>query len=86
LTKRNIQNGFEVLNEIQAVLDSGEKNQEARLLDLTNKFFTIIPQDFGEERPQPIGMSLPLLECVECEEPRGARASNSWLTSCPLCV
>jgi len=54
LTKRNIQNGFEVLNEIQAVLDSGEKNQEARLLDLTNKFFTIIPQDFGEERPQPI--------------------------------
>lgn len=58
MTKRNIQNGFEVLNEIQAVLDSGEKNQEARLLDLTNKFFTIIPQDFGEERPQPIGMLL----------------------------
>lgn len=55
LTKRNIQNGYEVLNEIQAVLDGNDTNKEAKLLDLTNKFFTIIPQDFGEERPQPIG-------------------------------
>lgn len=58
LTKRNIQTGYQVLNEIQAVLDSSDSNKEAKLLDLTNKFFTIIPQDFGEERPQPIGSPL----------------------------
>jgi len=54
LTKRNIQNGYEVLNEIQAVLEGNHPNKESKLLDLTNKFFTIIPQDFGEERPKPV--------------------------------
>lgn len=55
LTKRNIQNGYQVLNDIQTVLDSNDTDKEAKLLDLTNKFFTIIPQDFGDERPKPIG-------------------------------
>jgi len=59
LTKRNIQNGYEVLNEIQAVLEGNHPNKESKLLDLTNKFFTIIPQDFGEERPKPIGTLWP---------------------------
>eukprot|EP01029_Cantina_marsupialis_P010698 TRINITY_DN242_c1_g1_i1.p1 TRINITY_DN242_c1_g1~~TRINITY_DN242_c1_g1_i1.p1 ORF type:complete len:1451 (+),score=678.48 TRINITY_DN242_c1_g1_i1:158-4510(+) len=50
LTKRHIKSAFEVLNEISAVLDGtsdDNRNPAQVLLELSNKFYTIIPHDFG---------------------------------------
>ncbi|XP_051996539.1 protein mono-ADP-ribosyltransferase PARP3-like [Xyrauchen texanus] len=48
LSKQQIAKGFEVLEEIEAAIKRGEQN---KLEDLTNKFFTIIPHNFGRNRP-----------------------------------
>ncbi|CAF0931863.1 unnamed protein product [Brachionus calyciflorus] len=53
LSKTQIAKGFEVLEEIEIVLKS-KKSSNAKLNDLANKFYTIIPQDFGRQRPPPI--------------------------------
>ncbi|XP_072266041.1 poly [ADP-ribose] polymerase 1 [Pyxicephalus adspersus] len=56
LSKRQIQSAYSILNEVQqAVSDSAP---EARLLDLSNRFYTLIPHDFGMKKP-------PLLDNVE---------------------
>ncbi len=40
-------------SEIQDTLDKRTqgKNVDAKLLELTNKFYTIIPHDFGHKKP-----------------------------------
>ncbi|XP_040286523.1 poly [ADP-ribose] polymerase 1 [Bufo bufo] len=49
LSKRQIQSAYSILNEVQqAVSDSGT---EAKLLDLSNRFYTLIPHDFGMKKP-----------------------------------
>eukprot|EP01099_Mayorella_cantabrigiensis_P002446 TRINITY_DN2071_c0_g1_i1.p1 TRINITY_DN2071_c0_g1~~TRINITY_DN2071_c0_g1_i1.p1 ORF type:complete len:669 (+),score=180.31 TRINITY_DN2071_c0_g1_i1:1060-3066(+) len=50
LSKRHIQNGYEALKDIESVLadDSmDERKRKNELLSLTNKFYTLIPHDFG---------------------------------------
>lgn len=48
LSKLQIAKGFEALEEIEAAIKNGQRN---KLEDLTSKFFTIIPHNFGRNRP-----------------------------------
>ncbi|KAM9316020.1 poly [ADP-ribose] polymerase 1 isoform 3-T3 [Gastrophryne carolinensis] len=56
LSKRQIQSAYSILNEVQQAVS--ENAAEARLLDLSNRFYTLIPHDFGMKKP-------PLLDNVE---------------------
>lgn len=49
LSRKHIESGYGVLTEIQEAIKA-EPVSEGRLLALSNKFFTIIPHDFGRER------------------------------------
>uniref|UniRef100_A0A672QQG8 Poly [ADP-ribose] polymerase n=1 Tax=Sinocyclocheilus grahami TaxID=75366 RepID=A0A672QQG8_SINGR len=49
LSKRQIQSAYSLLSEVQqAVADSAA---EALILDLSNRFYTLIPHDFGMKKP-----------------------------------
>ncbi|XP_056621312.1 poly [ADP-ribose] polymerase 1 [Triplophysa dalaica] len=49
LSKRQIQSAYSLLNEVQqAVADSAS---ESIILDLSNRFYTLIPHDFGMKKP-----------------------------------
>uniref|UniRef100_A0A8C1W4C6 Poly [ADP-ribose] polymerase n=1 Tax=Cyprinus carpio TaxID=7962 RepID=A0A8C1W4C6_CYPCA len=49
LSKRQIQSAYSLLSEVQqAVADSAA---EAQILDLSNRFYTLIPHDFGMKKP-----------------------------------
>lgn len=52
LSKGQIAKGFEVLEEIENCLKSGAN--QTKLNELASKFYTVIPQDFGRQRPPPI--------------------------------
>uniref|UniRef100_A0A3Q1IU60 Poly [ADP-ribose] polymerase n=1 Tax=Anabas testudineus TaxID=64144 RepID=A0A3Q1IU60_ANATE len=49
LSKLQIAKGFEVLEEIEAALN--QRGKIARLQELSSKFFTTIPHNFGRSRP-----------------------------------
>eukprot|EP00005_Dracoamoeba_jomungandri_P000909 CAMPEP_0174254406 /NCGR_PEP_ID=MMETSP0439-20130205/3732_1 /TAXON_ID=0 /ORGANISM="Stereomyxa ramosa, Strain Chinc5" /LENGTH=1042 /DNA_ID=CAMNT_0015335969 /DNA_START=19 /DNA_END=3144 /DNA_ORIENTATION=- len=53
LTKEHIQKGYQALTDIQNILASSDTDnvKRAKLLDCTNKFYTLIPHDFGDEQP-----------------------------------
>lgn len=53
LSKTQIAKGFEVLEEIEAILKS-KSSSKVKLNELSNKFYTVIPQDFGRQRPPAI--------------------------------
>lgn len=50
LSKTQIAKGFEVLEEIEEVLN-GSKINSSKINDLSSKFYTVIPQDFGRAKP-----------------------------------
>uniref|UniRef100_A0A8C6U288 Poly [ADP-ribose] polymerase n=1 Tax=Neogobius melanostomus TaxID=47308 RepID=A0A8C6U288_9GOBI len=52
LSKMQITKGFDVLEELEAALN--QKNKKAKLEELSSKFFTIIPHNFGRQRPPTI--------------------------------
>lgn len=52
LSKMQIAKGFEVLEEIEAAMNQRRAN--ARLEELSSKFFTTIPHNFGRNRPPTI--------------------------------
>lgn len=52
LSKMQIAKGFEVLEEIEGALN--RKIGNARLEELSSKFFTTIPHNFGRNRPPTI--------------------------------
>lgn len=54
LSKTQIAKGFEVLEEIETILKA-KSPSKAKINDYSSKFYTIIPQDFGRQRPPPIG-------------------------------
>ena len=56
LSKRQIESAYSVLTELQNEI-SGAKNP-SRILDASNRFYTLIPHDFGLRKP-------PLLDTVE---------------------
>ena len=49
LSKRQIQSAYSVLTELQAEV-SGERNS-SQILDASNRFYTLIPHDFGLRKP-----------------------------------
>jgi poly [ADP-ribose] polymerase 2/3/4 len=51
LSKSQIAKGFEILEELEAVM---EKKKKGSYNDLSSKFYTAIPHDFGRTRPRPI--------------------------------
>ncbi|KAG8007842.1 Poly [ADP-ribose] polymerase 3 [Nibea albiflora] len=52
LSKMQIAKGFEVLEEIEAAMK--QKKASARLQELSSKFFTTVPHNFGRNRPPTI--------------------------------
>ncbi|KAM9859765.1 protein mono-ADP-ribosyltransferase PARP3 isoform 1-T2 [Aulostomus maculatus] len=52
LSKMQIAKGFEVLEEIEAAMN--QRSKKARLEELSSKFFTTIPHNFGRNRPPTI--------------------------------
>jgi poly [ADP-ribose] polymerase len=53
LSKGQIAKGFEILEEIEAYMKSKTKSK-TKIYELSSKFYTAIPQDFGRQRPPPI--------------------------------
>lgn len=53
LSKTQIAKGFEVLEEIESALKE-KPVSKTKIYDLSSKFYTVIPQDFGRQRPPPI--------------------------------
>lgn len=51
LSKTQIAKGFEILEELEAVM---EKKTKGSYADISSKFYTTIPHDFGRARPKPI--------------------------------
>lgn len=52
LSKLQIAKGFEVLEELEAAMD--KRSARTRLEELSSKFFTTIPHNFGRNRPPTI--------------------------------
>ncbi|XP_039604229.1 poly [ADP-ribose] polymerase 1 [Polypterus senegalus] len=49
LSKRQIQSAYSILNEVQQTVSTG--GTESQVLDLSNRFYTLIPHDFGMKKP-----------------------------------
>ncbi|XP_020642204.3 poly [ADP-ribose] polymerase 1 [Pogona vitticeps] len=49
LSKRQIQSAYSILNEVQQAVSNG--GTESQILDLSNRFYTLIPHDFGMKKP-----------------------------------
>lgn len=49
LSKQQIAKGFDVLNEMEEALKRARNTKQ--LEELSSKFYTIIPHDFGRNRP-----------------------------------
>ena len=56
LSKTQIARGFEVLEEIEEELKKA-KPSNPKLQELSSKFYTVIPHDFGRTRPPTISDS-----------------------------
>lgn len=50
ISKRQIQEAYSVLTELQAQLQDSEPSR-TKLLDVSNRFYTLIPHDFGIDNP-----------------------------------
>lgn len=49
LSKKQVEKAYAVLTELQQIID-GDKNPN-KLLDASNRFYTLIPHDFGMKKP-----------------------------------
>ncbi|XP_064195311.1 poly [ADP-ribose] polymerase 1 [Anguilla rostrata] len=49
LSKRQIQSAYSILSEVQQAVS--ENASESQILDLSNRFYTLIPHDFGMKKP-----------------------------------
>ena len=74
LSKTQIAKGFEVLEEIEEELKK-TKPANAKLQEISSKFYTVIPHDFGRNRPPTISdcetlqkkydmLTVKILKCV----------------------
>jgi poly [ADP-ribose] polymerase len=53
LSKTQIAKGFEILEDIEAIIKSA-KPSNPKLMELSSKFYTAVPHDFGRQRPPSI--------------------------------
>lgn len=51
LSKSQIAKGFEILEELEAVMENKKKGSYD---DISSRFYTTVPQDFGRQRPKAI--------------------------------
>ena len=53
LSKNQIKEAYSALKELEALIDAGSdvSTHKGRFLDLSNKFYTLIPHDFGLQSP-----------------------------------
>lgn len=58
LSKGQVAKGFDVLDELEAALE-GKKNKQ-KLTELSSKFYTVIPHNFGRSVP-PVIQSLDVI-------------------------
>lgn len=53
LSRKQLQHAYSTLNELNLIIDSDdEKNKNSKIIETTNKFYTLIPHDFGIKNPQ----------------------------------
>ncbi|XP_020837799.1 poly [ADP-ribose] polymerase 1 isoform X1 [Phascolarctos cinereus] len=67
LSKRQIQNAYSILSEVQQVVSQG--GSDSQILDLSNRFYTLIPHDFGMKKP-------PLLNNIDCVQAKVEMLDN----------
>jgi len=63
LTKKMLQSGYQILSLLSQALE--KKEPPERLHEITNRFYTLIPHDFGYHAPPPIVSRKALLKKVE---------------------
>lgn len=69
LSKETITRGYLVLKEIGAVIsDPAYPNKKNRLDELAGQYYTVIPHDFGRQRPTPISTAQALKQETELIE------------------
>lgn len=79
LSKKQIQQAYSVLSDLQELVKSG--GSDSRFLDASNRFYTLVPHDFGMENP-PILKSEEMIKVSKmcdsssCETPK--RDCWSW--------
>ena len=66
LSRDHIKRGYTALTEIQSLIQNGATENE--FINATNKFFTIIPHDFGTNQPEIINDEKKLKEKLEVVE------------------
>lgn len=58
LSRKQLQQAYVTLNELNSLIDSSnEKRIKDQVITTTNKFYTLIPHDFGMKTPQLIDSS-----------------------------
>eukprot|EP00276_Gloeochaete_wittrockiana_P011318 CAMPEP_0184646682 /NCGR_PEP_ID=MMETSP0308-20130426/3420_1 /TAXON_ID=38269 /ORGANISM="Gloeochaete witrockiana, Strain SAG 46.84" /LENGTH=644 /DNA_ID=CAMNT_0027076925 /DNA_START=63 /DNA_END=1997 /DNA_ORIENTATION=- len=70
LTKKQIREGYEILSQLEEVL-KGRGDGEQTVEDLTNRFYSKIPHDFGRRRPTLINSLVVLKAKMEVLEALG---------------
>ena len=66
LSKKQIQQAYSVLSDLQELVKSG--GSDSRFLDASNRFYTLVPHDFGVENP-PILNSEEMIKVSKMCEP-----------------
>uniref|UniRef100_A0A8C0JRH8 Poly [ADP-ribose] polymerase n=1 Tax=Canis lupus dingo TaxID=286419 RepID=A0A8C0JRH8_CANLU len=67
LSKRQIQAAYSILSEVQQAVSQG--SSDSQILDLSNRFYTLIPHDFGMKKP-------PLLNNADCVQAKVEMLDN----------
>lgn len=53
LSRKQLQQAYVTLNELNSLIDScDDKQKKDQVIITTNKFYTLIPHDFGIKTPQ----------------------------------
>lgn len=55
LHKNQIMKGYLILKEVENILDKNPSNAHGKLVDCSNRFYTLIPHDYGFKVPPIIG-------------------------------
>ena len=50
ISKKQIEQGYSILTEVQNMIKN-ENGSHSKFLDCSNRFFTLIPHDFGMKTP-----------------------------------
>lgn len=53
LSRKQLQHAYATLKELSNIMDSSEeKRKKEKCIEVTNKFYSLIPHDFGIKTPQ----------------------------------